>query len=242
MSKQKNYLLIGIIIVIILIFIWFGVARGNSNKTNGNSNEVTNNMNHEEMNHPAPENQDTNNGNLENYLKEEAAIMSSMMKDMADIKNTGNASVDFLYGMIPHHKSAVEMSESYLKYGAENAELKQIAENIIQTQTNEIVQMQSMIQALEQTNEKDEENETLYLKEYDEMLLQHSHMNHDSFSPKSVDEAFAQGMIMHHQMASDMSKSILNYSDDEEVKTFAQAIIDVQEKEIKEMQDILNDL
>lgn len=237
MSKQKNYLLIGIIAIIIIILIWIGVAKADSNtKANGNTN------NHEKMNHTTSENQDTNEEKVENYLKEETEIMSKMMKDMENISNTGNATIDFLNGMIPHHQSAVEMSESYLKYGAENAELKQIAETIIETQTNEIEQMKLMIQTLEQNKEKEEENEAAYLKEYEEMLLQHSHMNHIVQAPKSVDEAFAQGMIMHHQMASDMSKSILNYSNEEEVKTFAQTIIDVQEKEIKQMQDILNNL
>ena len=52
---------------------------------------------------------------------------------------------------------------------------------------------------------------------------------------------FAEGMIMHHQMAVDMARDILEYTDYEEIRTMAQNIIDVQEKEIAQMEKILND-
>ena len=51
--------------------------------------------------------------------------------------------------------------------------------------------------------------------------------------------AFAEGMIMHHQMAVDMARDILDYSEQEEVKKLAQDIIDVQEKEIEQMQKLI---
>ena len=44
---------------------------------------------------------------------------------------------------------------------------------------------------------------------------------------------------MHHQMAVDMAKDILDYTDEEEVKQLAQEIIDVQEKEIEQMQKLI---
>lgn len=46
---------------------------------------------------------------------------------------------------------------------------------------------------------------------------------------------------MHHQMAVDMARDILEYTDYEEIRTMAQNIIDVQEKEIAQMEKILND-
>lgn len=50
--------------------------------------------------------------NTEDYLKEENAIMDKMMEEMDKAQNTGSAELDFLNGMIPHHQSAVEMSEA----------------------------------------------------------------------------------------------------------------------------------
>ena len=57
----------------------------------------------------------------------------------------------------------------------------------------------------------------------------------------SLDQAFAEGMIMHHQMAVDMARDILEYTDYEEIRTMAQNIIDVQEKEIAQMEKIVKE-
>lgn len=58
----------------------------------------------------------------------------------------------------------------------------------------------------------------------------------------TVDGAFAEGMILHHQMAVDMAEAILEFTEDEEVESLARAIIEAQEKEIGEMQEILDSL
>lgn len=58
-------------------------------------------------------------------------------------------------------------------------------------------------------------------------------------STHTVDQAFAEGMILHHQMAVDMAESILRYTGDGEVKALAEAIVEAQKKEISEMQEII---
>lgn len=175
---------------------------------------------------------------LEEYMKEQDVIMDEMMKDMENVPKTGSAAVDFLNGMIPHHESAVSMSESYLKNGAANGELKQLAEAIIEQQSEEILEMKAMAERILADGTKDEEAEAAYLEEYEKLFEDsHSHMAHGVVA--NVDRAFADGMIMHHQMAVDMAKAILNHTDDEDVKKMAQDMIDLQEEEIGRMQEIV---
>ena len=70
-----------------------------------------------------------------------------------------------------------------------------------------------------------------------------SHGQHATQSaPATVDEAFAEGMIMHHQMAVDMSRSVLDYTDQKEVTQLAESIIEQQEQEISQMEQILENL
>lgn len=173
------------------------------------------------------------------YIREQDRIMSDMMEAMMAVPKSGSAAINFLTGMIPHHESAVVMSESYLKNGGKQKELKVLAENIIKTQNDEIEQMKTMIGRIEQEGKKDEAAEDAYLEEYNKMM----HSSHGSHSVLgTIDQAFAEGMKMHHQMAVDMSEAVLYHTEDEEVQELAQNIINLQKMEIEQMDKILKEL
>ena len=180
---------------------------------------------------------------LSDYLKDQEKQMSRMDTDMKEIPESGSAAVDFLTGMIPHHQAAIEMAQSYLKYGGENRELKQLAEEIIEAQTQEIDQMRQLADRLKDEKDGNAEQAKAYRAEYEKMFEGGSHGQHATQStPATVDEAFAEGMIMHHQMAVDMSRSVLDYTDQKEVTQLAESIIEQQEQEISQMEQILENL
>lgn len=176
--------------------------------------------------------------NIKNYLSEQKSEMNTMMEDMKNIKHTGDPAIDFLYGMIPHHKAAIEMSESLLKYGGEKAEIKKIAENIITNQSKEIEQMEDMIKRMELNPKVDEKKEQDYFKEYNNML--NKHKNNDMSNVNNVDKAFVMEMIKRHEMAVSMSEIVLKYTDNKDVADLAQNIIESQKAEIKQMKEIIN--
>lgn len=57
---------------------------------------------------------------------------------------TGNADVDFVKGMIAHHKGAVEMAQIVLEHGTD-PEVKKLAEDIIKAQEGEIKWMEEWL-------------------------------------------------------------------------------------------------
>lgn len=57
---------------------------------------------------------------------------------------TGNADVDFIRGMIPHHQGAVDMARIVLEHGAD-PDVKVFAEAIIAAQEAEIAWMQDWL-------------------------------------------------------------------------------------------------
>lgn len=73
--------------------------------------------------------------------------MEDMMTAMVDMEATGDADIDFLLMMIPHHQSAVDMSEALLRE-VEDPEVRALAEAVIATQEAEIASMRAMLERL----------------------------------------------------------------------------------------------
>ena len=68
---------------------------------------------------------------------------AKMHSDMA-IAFTGDADVDFIAGMIPHHQGAVEMAKIVLEHG-KDPEVRKLAEAIIAAQETEIAWMRAWL-------------------------------------------------------------------------------------------------
>ena len=73
--------------------------------------------------------------------------MESMMAEMDAVEPTGDPDADFLFMMIPHHQSAVDMARELLEQ-SDDPEVTALAEAIIATQEAEIAEMIAMLERL----------------------------------------------------------------------------------------------
>ena len=93
-------------------------------------------MDHSKMGMPMP-------ADASAATKAFAEANAKMHKDMT-ITFTGNADVDFIKGMLPHHQGAVDMAKIVIQYG-KDPEVRELAEAIIKAQNEEIAWMTSWL-------------------------------------------------------------------------------------------------
>lgn len=72
-----------------------------------------------------------------------ARAMDKMHQAMM-VAPTGDADVDFVRGMIPHHQGAIDMARIQLEFG-KDPELRKLSEAIIAAQEQEIAEMQAWL-------------------------------------------------------------------------------------------------
>ncbi|QQR54548.1 DUF305 domain-containing protein [Candidatus Peregrinibacteria bacterium] len=134
---------------------------------------------------------------------------------------------DFLSMMIPHHQEAIDTAKVILEK-SENAELKALAQAIVDAQTAEITQMEDWGKEWFGTEFKASDD-------YEEMMPDLSVLEGEE-----LDQAFIEGMIEHHQMAIMMAMRLQMITERQELKDMADAIIDAQSAEIDMMEGWLN--
>lgn len=70
--------------------------------------------------------------------------MEKMHKNM-NIKYTGNADLDFVNGMIPHHQGAIDMAWVLIKHGRDPM-LRELAHDVVRSQGQEIAFMKEWLE------------------------------------------------------------------------------------------------
>ena len=138
--------------------------------------------------------------------------------------------IRYMTNMIDHHHMAIMMGEMAVEK-AVHPELKQLGEDIVETQMAEIEQMQTWL--------KD-----WYGIEHEPRMTRGQQKQMDKLEAMSGSEfeiAFLKEMIPHHRMAVMMSIPVAGRATHVELRELAQDVITTQTAEIQQMQTWLKD-
>jgi Uncharacterized protein conserved in bacteria len=153
--------------------------------------------------------------------------MHEMMDTINVVPTPGDPDHHFAMMMIMHHEGAINMANVVLREG-EDATMAKLARNIVQKQSQEIVELKAFLQEHLPGTVNHEFNikMELCMESMDRLSQQPQTVN------GNIDHDFATLMISHHQSAIEMADLIIQYGHDPEILTLAREIKDEQEMEI----------
>jgi uncharacterized protein (DUF305 family) len=141
-----------------------------------------------------------------------------------NFENEKLTDLEYILHMIPHHQIAVDMSEQIIQ-NTKNAPILALSRAIIRSQKYEIWEMSAMKKMFTDTN--------------------NSHSNtidtlHSTKKSNITETEYLDHMIPHHQIAIDMSKKLLLYTNSTYIIDLANKVIVQQKKEISFMTGLLD--
>jgi len=163
-------------------------------------------------------------------------MMNSNSNSQRGAGMMANIDQHFIEQMIPHHEDAITMAK-LAQTKAQRSEVKELANNIIDSQGKEISQMKSWYR---DWFNKDVPGDN-------QVMNQHGMMGDTSDMTRleqatDFDKAFVEEMIPHHQMAVMMANMLKGGTNRPEMKKLADDIIAAQTKEIDQMRVWLKEL
>ena len=171
------------------------------------------------------------------YLDRFYCILDEMIKGMSCAELIDSISHNFIVQMIPHHKAAIDMSLSILKYTT-CIPLQNIALGIVSSQTESIENMRE-IQCSCSELQNSECDVKLYQRKVEQIMNTMFSQMSEACSDNNINANFMREMIPHHEGAIKMSKNALQYDICPGLKPILCAIINSQERGVAEMKRLL---
>ncbi|MER5183209.1 DUF305 domain-containing protein [Streptomyces sp. NPDC002896] len=175
-----------------------------------------------------------------------AASATAEPGNSASAADFNDADVSFAQMMIPHHQQALEMAK--LADGrASDSEIKELAAQIEKAQDPEIKTMEGWLKSWGKPTQAESMDHSGHSGDsgdsgMDGMMSDEDMKELEAAKGTEFDKMFAQMMIDHHDGAISMAEDEQKNGSNADVKKMADAIVEGQSAEVKQLQGILDRL
>lgn len=166
----------------------------------------------------------------EDYTKAMSRMNDEMMIGMA----YNDPDTAFAKSMLGLHRGAVSMAELQLKYGTDS-QMRLLAQEIINSQQQKIGIMNKWLASHPDVANPKPNTEAMQ-RAYADIVASMNYKIRLGTDALVADLAFARGMLPHQLAAVELAKAQLNYGTDEEMREFAELIINNQQPVIEQLQ------
>ena len=159
--------------------------------------------------------------------------MYDMVDNVMSIPENGSAEKAYLAELIAISNANIEIAKQYLSNNSYNLALNSLANNIIQTQSDEVKYMNQLYNDVYII---DIEKELKYLNSFNNAMC----TNTTSVLYKSIDIAFASAIKENYKIILDLSNNIISCNCSDNIRYFAQDLINKHDGTINHIEQILN--
>ena len=170
------------------------------------------------------------------YLTREQELTTNLLKELKPMEASGNGSLDYVKAMISLNEATTLLSESYKTFGGNDETFKLLSQQTEKKLPAENETMKELMDKYAREEHKNEDMENAYLTDFNALVAEFEKAGKTDSS--SLEHAFSQTLIQYDQLAVNLSTSILEYTDYNEIVTMAQKIINDRKPQIEELKKL----
>ncbi|HWL27256.1 MAG TPA: DUF305 domain-containing protein [Ureibacillus sp.] len=174
----------------------------------------------------------------EAYFDYYRITLQMMKKKVEDVPNTGDATLDFLYEMIPLHEASIAMCENIMRF-SDHSEVKQIAKKIVHNQLIELDKMKVLLEKTKEHPHIELEKEEAYLEVYKDSFQQMIKKMERAGTKGDINRHFLEEMISLHEGAVEMEITILQFTNNGDLRRIARTMLVDQKTQLIQMQRVM---
>lgn len=167
------------------------------------------------------------------YLTREEELTTNLLRELEALEASGNGSLDYVKGMISLNEAAMLLSEFYLTFGGNDETFQLLSQQTAKSLQAETEALKNLKEKYAMEEHKNTDMENAYLADFNALVAEFKKAGITDSS--SLENIYSQALSRYGKMAVNLSTSILEYTDYNEIISMAQKIINDRKLQMEDL-------